>query len=79
MTNTIKTKDLSKITGSLGPWNICPRCKIEMTRGIALRENVSGIPDFIGDDTVCTMSPDGTARLISCLKCPVCGLSRTMT
>ncbi len=58
-------------------WNICPRCKVKMTDGQALIEELDGYPDFIGDDTVCTLSASGRAKLIDCIKCPECGFSRT--
>ena len=53
----------------------CKRCKTALKDGIALEENTSGVSDFIGDDEVCTVSPDGTAYMIPCLKCPKCGTS----
>jgi len=61
----------------------CNKCKIAMKPGIALEENISaGIPDFIGDDQIDnldlrgqTLSPDGTAHIINCWKCPSCGHS----
>ena len=53
----------------------CIKCNIEMLPSQALLDNLSGIPDFIGDKHCCTVSPDGTARLVDCRKCPKCGRS----
>jgi len=58
-------------------WNICPHCGIEMGDGQALLDELDGYPDFVGNDTLCTISPSGKAKLIECLKCPDCGFSRT--
>lgn len=57
--------------------NTCPRCNIPLEPGKALVENASGEPDDLGGDIV-TMSPDGTAQMVDCMKCPHCGLSRTV-
>jgi hypothetical protein len=63
----------------LASWNAtqtgCKKCGGEMVIGQALENNLSGIPDFIGDKYPVTVSPDGTAKLISCLKCKNCGWS----
>jgi hypothetical protein len=56
----------------------CKKCNGDMQEGHALQQNYSGKPDFIGSKEVCTMSPDGTASLIKCLKCVDCGYSITM-
>jgi len=53
----------------------CKRCNILMVKGKALENILSGIPDFIGDTQVCTLSPSGKTKLIDCLKCPECGYS----
>lgn len=53
----------------------CHKCNVLMVRGKALLNNMSGMPDFIGDTHCCTVSPDGTARLVDCWKCPECGRS----
>ena len=55
----------------------CKECHMEMRMGKALVDRLSGIPDFIGDDHVCTVSPNGTADLVDCYKCPGCGYSVT--
>jgi ssDNA-binding Zn-finger/Zn-ribbon topoisomerase 1 len=55
----------------------CKECKCEMVAGKALVDKLSGIPDFIGDDYVCTVSASGKADLVDCLKCPECGYSVT--
>lgn len=52
----------------------CRKCGGQGKKGQALQNNFSGIPDFPGDSIV-TMSPDGTANLIDCLKCEDCGHS----
>ena len=54
---------------------ICRECGTILEAGIALDDIVDGVPDFIGDDFVCTVSPSGKAKLIKCLKCPRCGWS----
>jgi ssDNA-binding Zn-finger/Zn-ribbon topoisomerase 1 len=53
---------------------ICPKCKIPLKVGIAIENTLRGIPDFIGKE-VCTISPGGSGKLISCHKCPNCGKS----
>lgn len=53
----------------------CQKCGGLMRTGQALEPIMSGKPDFIGDDFVCTMSPTGKARLVSCIKCEACGWS----
>lgn len=55
----------------------CKKCDSEMKEGKALIDNLDGMPDFIGDDHVYTVSPDGTAELVDCLKCEKCGWSMT--
>jgi hypothetical protein len=50
---------------------------MEMSLGKALVDRLSGMPDFIGDDVVCTLSPSGKADLVDCYKCPGCGYSVT--
>ena len=57
--------------------NKCKKCNIEMVPGQALENTLYGIPDFIGDDTVCTMSMTGPPIMISVWKCPKCGYSTT--
>ena len=53
----------------------CKECGTPLKTGIALDDVMDGIPDFAGDDFVCTVSPSGKAKLIECLKCPACGWS----
>ena len=55
----------------------CKDCKIEMVNSKALVDRMDGIPDFIGDDFVCTLSPSGQADLVDCWKCPGCGYGVT--
>ena len=54
----------------------CPKCKCRMKEGQALENILGGVPDFIGDNHVCTISATGDAKLIKVMKCPKCGLSR---
>lgn len=42
----------------------CPKCKIKLK---------FGIPDFVGSDEICTVSPTGNVEFIICLKCLECG------
>ena len=49
-----------------------------MKKGIALLEEYSGIPDFIGSKEIVTMSLSGRSKLISVWKCPKCGESKTI-
>ena len=53
----------------------CPDCNVELEPGIALDDILTGMPDFIGQCQVCTVSASGKAKLIKCLKCPLCGYS----
>lgn len=46
-----------------------------MKEGKAIEQTYTGIPDFIGDDHICTVSPGGPGKLIKCLKCEDCGWS----
>ena len=55
----------------------CFKCSTELKRGRASLNNLSGIGDFHAEDAVCTVRPDGTARLIECLKCGTCGHAET--
>ena len=63
------------LTDGLGDVNKCRKCDGEMKKGIALKQNYSGQPDFIGSNDVCTVSPNGTADIIYCRKCSQCGHS----
>jgi hypothetical protein len=53
----------------------CNRCKILMLPGQALIDNMSGKADFAGDKHPVTVSHNGTAQMVNCLKCPECGYS----
>ena len=53
----------------------CKKCGATMKDGQALVNRLTGIPDFIGDDTVCTVSASSKADIVDCLKCPECGYS----
>jgi hypothetical protein len=52
----------------------CKKCKATLKQGIALQNRLGGVPDFV-DGEVMTVSPNGKADLIKCLKCPLCGKS----
>lgn len=68
-----------RILAGIGSHNGTPcfKCSTELKRGFALLNNLSGVGDFHDGDAVCTVSPDGTATLIDCLKCGTCGHSET--
>ena len=55
--------------------NKCRKCDIELVKGQALENTPYGIPDFVGDDYVCTVSMTGPPIMISVWKCPSCGYS----
>ena len=46
-----------------------------MKEGKAIEQTHTGIPDFIWDDHICTVSPGGPGKLIKFLKCEDCGWS----
>ena len=55
---------------------ICGKCKVRMTQGIAIKNGLSGMNDFSGDKTCCTVHLDPKkAEVINCWKCPKCGYS----
>jgi len=53
----------------------CKKCGYEMSKGIAIKQAATGIPDFPGSDEVVTLSPGGPSKLIDCIKCKECGWS----
>lgn len=53
----------------------CKKCGYQMTKGIALKQSATGIPDFPGSGEVVTLSPGGPCKLIDCIKCKECGWS----
>jgi len=53
---------------------ICPECGGTMKRGVYIREEIGGRPDFIGGEVV-TMSPTGRGKICGCWKCKQCGHS----
>lgn len=53
----------------------CIKCNIELKPGIALKQTISGIPDFPNDNKPITLHADGPGCIKSCLKCPKCGWS----
>ena len=53
----------------------CRKCNGKMKEGKAIEQTYTGIPDFIGDDHICTVSPGGPGKLIKFLKCEDCGWS----
>ena len=64
--------DLTKIDLTM-----CKKCGGAMRQGRAIGQTCSGMPDFVGDTGVVTMSPGGPGRLIYCMKCERCGWSTT--
>jgi len=58
---------------------LCPKCKIALVPGHAIENTLTGFPDFPGDPYPVTVSPGGPGKLIACMKCAVCGYSRTIT
>lgn len=58
--------------------NPCKKGHGKMRPGKAIRQTWVGVPDFVGEDHVCTLSPGGHGELIDCMKCPVCGYSITI-
>lgn len=57
--------------------NKCRKCGGEMKKGKAIKQTFTGRPDFIGGD-ICTISPGGIGKIMSCLKCVDCGWSVTI-
>lgn len=60
-------------------WNeegTCAKCGGEMKPGKAIAQTYSGTPDFPGGEVV-TMSPSGPGKLVDCVKCELCGFSKT--
>lgn len=55
----------------------CVKCSKEMLPGKELENSLSGIPDFIGDDFVCTVSRTGPVQWVKVFKCPECGYTIT--
>lgn len=55
----------------------CKKCGGEMKDGIALKQTITGTPDFHGDNYATTVSPGGPGIIISCRKCLCCGWSVT--
>ncbi len=56
---------------------ICNKCHHKMKKGIALKNTLRGIPDFLGDHQVVTLSYTGYCMLVPVWKCPACGHSIT--
>lgn len=46
-----------------------------MKIGIAIEQTYTGIGDFSQSDAVCTVSPGGSGKIISVMKCQKCGHS----
>jgi hypothetical protein len=55
----------------------CKKCGGAMKPGKAIAQMWTGIPDFPGDKHCVTISPDGSGKLIDCMKCEKCGWSMT--
>jgi len=56
----------------------CNKCEGTMVKGKALEQTSSGIPDFVGDEHVCTVSAGVSGKLEDCMKCESCGWSVTL-
>lgn len=56
----------------------CRKCATPLQSGVYMAQTYSGIPDFPGGEVV-TVSAGGPGYLLSCMKCPACGWSRTYT
>lgn len=57
--------------------NNCRKCNGEMKPSKGLIDNMGGIEDFPESNEVCTVSANGTAELVDCMKCCECGWSVT--
>jgi len=57
----------------------CEKCGVELAKGVALQQTLTGIPDFAGDEHPVTVSRGGPGKLIQCWKCPDCGKSYAMS
>ena len=57
--------------------NRCKKCEGDMQPGVAIRNTLTGMPDFPGDRHATTVSPGGPGKLIDCMKCTACGWSVT--
>lgn len=55
--------------------SICKKCNGIMIKSKALEMEFGGYPDFPNDKYPCTISPNGSAHLVDCLKCSSCGWS----
>lgn len=51
-----------------------PKCAGLMTKSKAIAQTWVGSPEWAGD-TIYTMSPGGSGKLVDCLKCDQCGYS----
>jgi hypothetical protein len=59
--------------------NGCRKCGAQMLPGVALVNRLIGVPDFIGDKSAVTVSPDPKQPVrLRCLKCTRCGWSVTV-
>jgi len=52
----------------------CPKCSGKMRKGIALKNILTGTPEWSGS-TIVTMSASGKAKIIPAIKCSRCGHS----
>jgi hypothetical protein len=57
------------------PSRSCKICNTKLTKGVAIINTLTGIPDFPGDANAVTVSPGGPGSLVDVLKCPKCGWS----
>jgi hypothetical protein len=58
--------------------NDCNKCHGKMVEGEALQNTLTGLPDFEGDTSPCTVSMNGQAALVKVKKCQDCGYSFTV-
>lgn len=70
-----RMKEIAAARAGRQPDDLCERCGGRMRPGVALvSTEMGGAADL--DNEVVTMHHGGPGRLISCLKCPLCGHSR---
>ena len=69
--------DFARSRSNGGLEGTCKKCGGTMKPGKAIAQTWTGIPDFPGDKHCVTISPDGSGKLIDCVKCEKCGWSLT--
>jgi hypothetical protein len=76
-TEFIDWEEAKKMLGK-EKWDLCKKCGTQMAKGHALKTKNVGVPDFVGDSDVCTVTEKGCAGVKDVLKCPECGFSRSL-